>query len=136
MKNTTIALILFLFIIPNWAEAQISNPIDSLKNLLSNANQEDSAYLLMDIGEIYFNEEDYATSLDYFFSALKVSEAINHTTASADAANSIGRVYYNLENFMEGLEYFKKAHDYFREDEQEQKRGGVLNNIALIYYEL
>lgn len=136
MKKITIALILFLLSISLWTKAQESNSIDSLTNLLSKANQEDSTYLLIELGEAYYSREDYSTSLDYFFSALKVSEAIHHTIASADAANSIGRVYYNMENFTEGLEYFKMAHDYFLENNKEQKRGGALNNIALIYYEV
>lgn len=136
MKKIGITLVLFFYFISGVVEAQESNQLDSLKNFLATANQKDSCYLLIDIGEIYFAEEDYSTSLDYFFSALKLSEGIHYTKASADAANSIGRVYYNLENFTDGLEYFKKAHDYFRENEDEQKRGGVLNNIALIYYEI
>ena len=136
MKRTFIISALILLFISFEISSQTISKVDSLNNLLINANQEDSITLIIDIGEVYFVAEDYSTSLDYFFTALKLSEAVGNSISSADASNSIGRVYYNLENYKMGLEYFQKAHEYFIINGLEQKRGGVLNNIALIYYEI
>ena len=136
MKRTFIISALILLFISFEISSQTISKVDSLNNLLINANQGDSITLIIDIGEVYFVAEDYSTSLDYFFTALKLSEAVGNSISSADASNSIGRVYYNLENYKMGLEYFQKAHEYFIINGLEQKRGGVLNNIALIYYEI
>lgn len=136
MKRTIIVAALFILIDLSGVCAQNFAKIDSLENLLQEANQPDSIKYLLLIGENYFTAEDYSTSLDYFFSCLKLSEAINNVTGSADAANNIGRVYYNMENFSEGLEFFNKALNYFTVNNDEEGQGGVLNNIALIYYEL
>jgi len=136
MNKTNIIAILLLLIRLFGANAQSSDKIDSLKNLLQSAKQGDSIKYLLLIGENYYNAEDYSTSLGYFFSCLKYSESINNTTGSADAANNIGRVYYNMENYTQGLQYFNKALNYFNLLNDEEGQGGVLNNIALIYYEL
>ena len=136
MKRVLVTSIFLSLIAFSGIKAESISNLDSLNNLLIHANKEDSIGIIIEIGEEYFLNEDYSISLDYFFSALKISEAIGDISAASDAANSIGRVYYNLDNFSQGLEYFKKAHEYLLQTDREQKRGGVLNNIALVYYEL
>ncbi len=136
MKFNLPLVFILSFLIGFSLRAQETSKLDSLQNLLAEANQQDSIKLLILIGEEYFEAEDYSSSLNNFFHSLKLSEAIDNIASSADAANSIGRVYYNMENFGPGLEYFDMALKYYEQIEDEQSVGGVLNNIALIHYEL
>jgi two-component system sensor histidine kinase/response regulator len=118
------------------AQAPENVKIDSLQNLLLTANEADSIELLLRLGEVYYQKENYPQALDMFFGTLKLSESENNTVRSADAANDIGRVFYNMENYSEALTYFNVALRYFKTNENEKRQGGVYNNIALIYYEL
>lgn len=118
------------------AHAQENTKIDSLQNLLKTADKTDSIELLIELGEAYYHSEKYPQALDIFFSTLKLSESVNNTIRSADAANDIGRIYYNMENYPEALKYFNIALNYFKINNEELRQGGVYNNIALIYYEL
>ena len=136
MKRTTLILLIATFAYFFGAQAQESTKLDSLQFLLNEANHKDSIDYLMLIGEEHFLAENYSTSLDYFFTSLKLAEAIHHINGSANAANSIGRVYYNMENFEQGLKYFNMALKYFQLNDDEQGEGGAYNNIALIYYEI
>lgn len=135
--NKTLLLIIFaLLSCFTSANAKESSRIDSLQNMLRTANKSDSLHHLMLLGEEYFKAENYSQSLDAFFLSLKLAEALDNDTSSADAANSIGRVYYNMENYRDGLVYFRKAQHLFHENGMEKEEGSSLNNIALIYYEL
>ncbi len=116
--------------------SQSAQKVDSLKSLLNEASRDDSIRLLYDLGYVYFTAEDYTTSIDYYFSSLKLAEELQSQKKAADAANSIGSVYYNTENFKNALWYYQKALTYFRAAGDEKKIGGVYNNIALVYYEL
>ncbi len=117
-------------------KAQNNTILDSLQNLLKEANQTDSAKYLLLIGEQYFIAENYSKSLDHFFPSLKRYEAKDDLDGIADASNNIGRVYYNMDNFEVALGYFSKALNYYEQIGDETSSGGVLNNLALIYYEL
>jgi hypothetical protein len=48
--------------------------VDSLRNLLAQAAVEDSIWLFKEIGEVYFDEENYKNSIDFFFSSLNLAE--------------------------------------------------------------
>ena len=114
MKRTTLIVLITTFACFVGAQAQESTKLDSLQSLLNGANQKDSIDYLMLIGEEHFLAENYSTSLDCFFTSLKLAEAIHYINGSANAANSIGRVYYNMENFEQGLEYFNMPLKYFK----------------------
>ena len=136
MLKKSILLFLYFIGLAISGKAQDQSKLDSLQNLLANANQEDSIEFLLELGLEHYEAEDYAISLDYFFTCLKLTESIGHKIGSADAENSIGRVYYNMENFEMALEYFSQALKYYQDLEDEKSEGGVLNNLALVYYEL
>jgi tetratricopeptide (TPR) repeat protein len=136
MKRISIVHILVLLACFFGARAQDTSKLDSLRSLLHDANQIDSAKYIMFIGEEYFDFENYSLALEDFFTSLKIYEAIDDLNGIADASNSIGRVYYNMENFQEGLVYFSKALNYYEKIGDETSTGGVLNNLALIYYEI
>ena len=93
MKRVLVISIILSLIAFSGIKAEDISNLDSLNNLLLHANQEDSIDIIIEIGEEYFINEDYSTSLNYFFTALKLSEAIGDISSSSDAANSIGRVY-------------------------------------------
>jgi len=116
--------------------AQENAKIDSLQNLLRDADKSDSIEILIDLGDAYYNAEDFPKALDIFFTCLKISESTDNIIRAADAANDIGRVYYDMENYSEALKYFSKALRYYKDVDNEMKQGGTFNNIALIYYEL
>jgi tetratricopeptide (TPR) repeat protein len=136
MKRINIVYMLVLLACFFGVSAQDSSKQDSLRSLLHDANQIDSAKYIMLIGEEYFDSEDYSLALEDFFTSLKIYEAIDDLHGIADASNSIGRVYYNMENYQEGLVYFSKALNYYEKIGDETSTGGVLNNLALIYYEI
>ena len=136
MRKDFLLIILFLFTSLLTVNAQDQSKLDSLNNLLQSANQEDSIDYLLQIGLQHFDAENYSTSLEYFFSCLKLTERTNHKSGSPDAENSIGRVYYNLDNFKMALEYYNRALDSYQKLDDEESIGGVLNNLALVYYEI
>jgi len=130
----------FLFILISFIGVSMSlhaaDKIDSLKNMLASASIEDSIRVYKEIGEVYFNDEDFKNSIDYFFSSLKLAETYNKSGGAADASNSIGSVYYNTENLPNALSYYIKALSYYRQANNEERQGTVYNNLALVYYEM
>ena len=136
MKKVFIILIIYNFWGVSHLHGQAEQKADSLINLLQNASDRDSVKYLLQIGDLYFQSENYPTALDYYFITIKLAERLGDLTGAADAANDVGRVYYQMENFTQSLEYFNKAKKYFEQTGDDQKMGGTLNNIALIYYEL
>jgi len=136
MSKYFFVCVFYFFLSFHETKSQDPIKVDSIKNLLIGANQEDSIDYLLQIGVQFFDQEDYVESLDYFFSCLRLSERISYETGSADAENSIGRVYYNLDNFKMALEYYNRALISYRNLDDNESEGGVLNNLALVYYEL
>ena len=129
-------LILILTLLNPCRLLHADDKIDSLQNLLSTANVEDSIQILKQIGEVYFNKEDYKNAIDKYFSSLKLAEANNNNSSAADASNNIGSVYYNTDNFTNALPYYNKALKYYQLEGNQERQGTVYNNLALVYYEL
>lgn len=129
------SLFLILTFIITGTAAYSADRVDSLRTLLATASVEDSIRLLKELGDAYFNEEDYKNSIDYFFASLNLAESKNNTDGAANASNNIGSVYYNTENFPKALFYFNKSLGYYLENDNEERQGTVYNNLALVYYE-
>jgi two-component system, sensor histidine kinase and response regulator len=128
-------LFIFITLIGVDITANATEKVDSLRNLLVEAGVEDSIRLFKEIGEVYFDEENYKNSIDYFFSSLNLAEMHSNSGGAADASNSIGSVYYNTENYPGALSYYNKALNYYQKTDNEERQGTVYNNLALVYYE-
>jgi signal transduction histidine kinase len=109
-------------------EKQEASAVDNKNHILENKWK-----TLGNIGVVYMDWGDYPRALDYFFSALKVSEAIGHKSGASHMLGNIGNVYAEQGFRAKSLDY------YFRslklEEELDNKSGiaTTLGNIGTVY---
>ena len=86
------------------------------------------------IGDIYYDQEDFSKAIDYYKKHLKINQQIGDKERIGFAFNNIGLSYKTQGNFKEALEYFFKSLKI--EEEIGNKKGiaSAHNNIGIIYY--
>jgi tetratricopeptide (TPR) repeat protein len=136
MRNKILANALFIVVACLNAHAGERSKTDSLQRALNEATTADSLDILLQIGNAFFQKEQYSEALEAFFASYQISECVDSVRSSAEAANNIGRVYYHMEKYADALKYFNLALTCYENQQDEKRKGGVYNNIALIYYEL
>jgi tetratricopeptide (TPR) repeat protein len=120
--------------------AEIDNVIrlsywDSIINLSRKFNlPKIKSHALNNIGYIFWNQGDVATSLKYFHLSLKISEEKGYDENMASALSNIGVVYDGQADYTSALEYYNKSLDLLQKSNGDKNLlATVLNNIAGIY---
>jgi diguanylate cyclase (GGDEF)-like protein len=111
--------------------------IGSMANRL--AEQIGDKYLIGSIqsilGRICWHIEDFAASMDYYQSALKLVQTEHHPDLEISLINGLGLVQYGLENYAESLGYFKTCLEKASEGDL-TGRADANNNIAYVLHML
>jgi signal transduction histidine kinase/Tfp pilus assembly protein PilF len=106
---------------------------DSAIKLSNSIN--DSLRLAQSVGRkglIYYYLGDYNTSLDQYFTAIKIKEEIGETNTISEY-NNIGLVLRNIGLNDEALNYFKISLDIVEKSGNKKLEATLLNNIGISY---
>ncbi|MFT6127153.1 MAG: class 3 adenylate cyclase/tetratricopeptide (TPR) repeat protein [Flavobacteriaceae bacterium] len=82
----------------------------------------------------FYVQGNYPQALDYFQSALKISEEIDDEKGIAGSVNNIGLIYNAQGNFSQALDYFQRSLKIQEEIGNRNNIALALNNIGAIYY--
>jgi len=132
IKLFRLVLLLIFLNIPAFSQ----NVIDSLENLLFNANNVSEKYKIYSqlIYEYAFLDPTKALKLSE--QAILLLENNSDSSSNADLYNSIGIAYHLNGNFLVSIEYFLKSLNLYEEQNDSSKIANVLNNIGITYTEI
>ena len=85
-------------------------------------------------GECYYDENNYADALKYFFEALQTDEEIHNTKETFVVLEFIGRVYEAQKNYDKALVYYKMSYDSALHAGAENATAKNLVNIGQVYH--
>ncbi|MCE3278243.1 MAG: protein serine/threonine phosphatase [Bacteroidetes bacterium] len=85
------------------------------------------------IGNSYYLEGDFNSSLEYYLKALKINEEIGDKKGIANGLMGIGNIYSAQGNNKLSLEYLLKSLKIMEEINYKDGIAGCLNNIGIIY---
>ena len=85
------------------------------------------------LGRIYWHIDEFPTSMDYYFNALKLVQTEHHPDLEISLLNGLGMVHYGLENYTQSLRYFKICLEKSDEDNL-TGRADANNNIAYVLH--
>ena len=91
---------------------------------------DDYTKMLINVGEIYFNLNDYNASLEYF---LKAQEVSTDEDDIANIDNYIGKIYFATLNPEKSLEYFNKALTEYNNLDDKSISSESNRGLAMIY---
>lgn len=110
--------------------------IDSIKNVLSNA-QNDSIKIeaLRHLG-VRMSDYDVVKAIGYVEQAIDKAEKRGYQSLLAEANNSLGIIYYGMGNYEKTIDYFYKVLEFYQENNNEISISRIYNNIGLLLKEL
>ena len=128
-----IAAIVGLFTLSLQSLAQDQHEIDSLINVLSEANADTT---IMDVylslgNEYVFNLPDSA--LHYTDKAFELANSLQDTSAIAECFNYYGIVGTIQAKYLTGIENFQQAMEWYELDQDTVGAAVVVNNIGVVY---
>jgi tetratricopeptide (TPR) repeat protein len=85
-------------------------------------------------GNIYMDFSKYDEALKYYFSALKLAQAISNKELTAHILNQIGTTYYYNSKFNETEEYYSKSLQLRIEINNTEAIADSYNNIGNVFY--
>jgi len=108
--------------------------IDALRLAKQNGNNYDIASFSNSLGNIYLNEEEYATAISLFNEALEVSKKINASKVEAETYKLLTAYYYSVHDLEKALVYkelFDTKSDSLYKNEVELKIANLKNRFEL-----
>ena len=88
----------------------------------------------IEIGIEHFFQGDYSKALEFFFTALRVSEETNNQVLASECYSEIGIVYKNQGKFDDALKYNNKALAYAKMGSDTSWIAACLVNSGTIYF--
>ncbi|MCB2194521.1 MAG: tetratricopeptide repeat protein [Bacteroidetes bacterium] len=88
------------------------------------------------LGEAYFYQEDYNTSLNYFKRFLSLQRQQNDEKGLARAYNNMGIIYRALENYEEAVLCYEKSLDINKELNDSNGISSTYNNLGVLHEKL
>ncbi len=116
------------------ADAQVSS-IDSLKTFLNSASDTLKVKTLIDIGDIYEEQDNKEQALSNYFEALKTAEVIQNKEWLFQSLIAVAHFYENLRQHNVALEYALKAQKIAEEQNNKQNLYDIYDLLGgLIYF--
>ena len=122
-----------LFFLPVVATSQ--SPLDSLENLLKNADPAKRVEIYCDISEIYW-QRSFDTSLVMATHALNTASKLEDRSLMATALNMMGNAYFLMGDFTSGIDYYYRALSIREEMGDSTSVAKSYNNIGVVYINL
>ncbi len=85
------------------------------------------------LGELYFYQDNYEKSLEYFKYTLKIHKKNKDKKEIGNTYNNLGIVYRNKGDYNKALDYYKKALDYKKQINNKSGISATFNNIGVVY---
>lgn len=94
------------------------------------------ARTLGNIGALYSDQGNVTKALDFYFKALKISEALNDKKGMAAKLTNIGNLYANQKEYSRSLEFYQRALPLYEVLGDRKKTGYTFLNIGSVYFDL
>ena len=91
------------------------------------------ADILVNTGNIYFNQQNYQVANEYFFKCLDISKEIDYKAGIAAAYNNIGEIHRVNSNFEQALDYYAKSLELNEELDLLDAISTNCHNIGITY---
>ncbi|MBX7155464.1 MAG: tetratricopeptide repeat protein [Bacteriodetes bacterium] len=111
-------------------------PIAEEALALAEDNSELKARIYNNIGNIYFQLEDYTQSLDYYDKALLLFQAHGNQIYTARVLHNIGNSYVALSDYTKALQYFYQGQTLFEDVGNRYEISRSISDIGLVYLNL
>ncbi len=98
--------------------------------------EREKAYLLLNIGRVYFNKRDLSLALKCYQQALPIFLDFDEKYNVAECYKNIGEIYFSQKNSEKALEYFNESLKIRDEIEDKQGIAECFLSIGKIYGEL
>ena len=102
----------------------------ALKDFEVNANKIETARVLTLIGNVYYNQRLYDSSLSSYQRALQLREEMDDKSGQGDILAGIGSTLLRQKNYVEALDNFQKALGLFKTVRNEEKMADVLTRVS------
>lgn len=129
--DNKIALDYYFYALDIWEKQEAAATPQSKNHVL-----ESKWKTLGNIGVVYMDLGDYPRALDFFFKALKVTEAINNKSGASYWFSNIGNVYAEQGYPEKALDYYFRS---LKVEEELNNKPGIattLGNIGTVYDDL
>lgn len=114
-----------------WAS---QNPIDSLKTLLSKAQDDtNKVNLLNQLAHQLHTNNQIKSGLNYLNQSIRLGKSLDFKKGVSTAYNTMGAIYYSEGNYFEALTNFNKSMAINMELGDSAQVGKNLNNIGVIF---
>ncbi|MFH1003936.1 MAG: SpoIIE family protein phosphatase [Bacteroidota bacterium] len=91
-----------------------------------------TADILLEIGDIYFNQKKYDNAVNYFKQSFKILEELKDPRSTIIILNRIGTAYSNWGNFDEAYMFLNYALDIAKKNKFNSEAETISKNIAVI----
>ncbi len=117
------------------AEVALANYFKA-RMIIKSLARKDTAGILSDIGNVYYNQGNFAEALQYYHLSLSTSKQQKDAFAQGFALNNIGLVHNGLGNHDEALDYHLQALKKREEAKSEEGIANSYTNIGNSYIQL
>jgi tetratricopeptide (TPR) repeat protein/DNA-binding CsgD family transcriptional regulator len=91
---------------------------------------------MVNVGQVYCDIGDYAKALEYFLSALALSEELDDDRGVTTCLSNLGNVYRDIGDYAKALEYLRLAHSLSERLGIRQAIAADTGNIGSVYHDL
>ncbi|RLD49736.1 MAG: hypothetical protein DRJ05_20555, partial [Bacteroidetes bacterium] len=108
--------------------------LQSISMFISLKDHYNQAQDLHNLASVYYRENDYQKSLEYFKEITSVENINQHPTLLAETYMDIGVNYYRLGELDSALLNYTISHKLFEKTNDKEKYRNLLNRIGVLYY--
>jgi tetratricopeptide (TPR) repeat protein len=91
------------------------------------------AISLINIGGIYFKEENYNQALDNFNKSYQLFQEVGNKDGIGNCLNAIGQIYINQKNYKQALEYENKCLELYKQIGSLEGIEGAYEQLSNLY---
>jgi CHAT domain-containing protein len=114
-------------------ETEVLSALEGLEFMGVETSQASTVDSLLQIGETYYAQGQYAQALECYTLALKFQREINDRAGEGRTLNDIGLVTADQRQYTQALDAYQQALDITRELGDRAEEGAILNNMGLVY---
>ena len=135
MTRIALAVLLSALFWPLSILSQVESRLDSLKNLLDDANPEEKVEIFCELSETYW-QRSYDTSLLMAIHANTLALKIKNKQLIARSLNMTGNAYYLMGDFTKSMDHYLKALNIRKELGDSNSIARSFNNIGAVYVQM
>jgi len=129
-------LIFILLLVFSFTSACPQSNIDSLKQLIKNAEPARQMKLYNEIGKGQYRKGKYPDALGNFAKALEVARDLNDSLQMAKMYSNIGVINDVIGNYSVAIDNYQQSLKIYNYLNNKQGKESVLNNMGIVYEEM